>query len=80
MHVRLLNFDVMQVDDRVQGNHPRIRRFADHLAMHLAAGWYIDDEIALDPGGAREAMARRQRPSALILLFGGADGSQVRRA
>ena len=48
VHVRLGDLDVVQADDGIERDLALIGRLADHLAMHLAAGWHINDEIAED--------------------------------
>ena len=61
MHVGLGDLDIMQANDRIDVDRMRLRALADDLAMHLALGRHIDDEIAQDARLAAEPAARRQR-------------------
>jgi hypothetical protein len=77
MHVRLLDFDVMQMHHRIQRDDTRIGCLTYNLAMHLAAGGYIDHQVTLDAGGTGQPVSVGQGPPASELLFGGAQWTQV---
>ena len=61
VHVGLGDLDIMQANDRIDVDRMRLRALADDLAMHLALGRHINDEIAQDARLAAESAARRQR-------------------
>ena len=61
VHVGLGDLDIMQANDRIDVYRMRLRALADDLAMHLALGRHINDEIAQDARLAAESAARRQR-------------------
>ena len=61
VHVGLGDLDIMQANDRIDVDRMRLRALADDLAMHLALGRHVDDEIAQDARLAAESAARRQR-------------------
>src|ERR1700722_16821057 len=51
----------MQANNRIDIDRMRLRALAHDLAMHLALGRHINDEIAEDARLAAESAARRQR-------------------
>jgi hypothetical protein len=79
VHVRLLDFDVVKVHNRIERDHTIVRGLADHLPVHLAGWRHIDDEIAHDPGRAGKSMPRRQRAPASVADLGLAQRRQVLR-
>ena len=52
MHVRLLHLHVVQAHDGIQLDVVLIGILAHDLAMHLAVGRNVDDDVGFDPRGA----------------------------
>ena len=52
----------MEPDDRVELDRMRVGLLAHDLAVELALGWDVDDEIAGHACCAAEAAVRRARP------------------
>ena len=65
LHVRLLHLDVINTYNRVQLYVVNLGPLAHDLAVHLAVGWDIDDDITQNLGGATQATPGRQ-----LLHFG----------
>ena len=78
LHVRLLHFDVVQADDRVQLDLARIGILAHDLAMDLAAGRNVHDHVALHERRAGKTVTGRQPPPARVALLDFADGGNAR--
>jgi hypothetical protein len=72
VHVGFLDLDIVQMNDGIQGNDPALGGFAHHLAMHLAARGYVDNQVAFDTGMAGQPVSGRQRFAAreILLRFG----------
>src|SRR5256885_15291670 len=79
MHVGLAYLDVMKMHDRIQGDRVRLHRLAHHLAVHLAAGGHVDDEVALDLCGARQPGTGKQWTPPREALLGWAQGGEIGR-
>ena len=52
--VGLLDLDVVEPDDGVDLDRVRVGLLAHDLPVHLALGWHVDHELALDVGRAAE--------------------------
>ena len=78
LHVRLLHFDVVQADDRIQLDLARIGILAHDLAMDLAAGRNVHDHVALHERRAGKTVTGRQPPPARVALLDFADGGNAR--
>ena len=66
VHVRLGDLDVIEADDRIDLDRMRLGALAHNLAMDLALGRDVDDEIAANPGLATKPPAGDKRAA----LFG----------
>ncbi len=77
VHVRLLDLDVVQMDDGIERDRPCVRRLAHDLPMYLTTGRHIDDEVARDSGRAGQAMSRGQGPAACVTFLGRTQRTQV---
>ena len=69
VQIRLLYFDVIQVHGRVECNVAIFGCFANNLPMHLASGWDVDDEIALNSRLATQSAAILKRLLAPLAVF-----------
>ncbi len=70
----------MQAHTRVERDVAILRLLAHDLAVHLAFGRHVDDEVALDERLAAEAMILLERPAPFAeLLLRLAHGGQVLR-
>ena len=58
VHVGLAHLDVVQAHDRVQLDLARVGVLAHDLAVDLAAGRHVDDDVALRRASSRTADAR----------------------
>ncbi len=61
MQLGLGHFDEVQMHARVERDVPMLGALPDHLAMHLALGRHVDDEVAPDLGLAAEPAALCKR-------------------
>ena len=61
VHVGLGDLDIMQAHDRIDVDRMGLGALAHDLAMHLAVGRHVDDEVAGDPGLATEPSSGRKR-------------------
>src|SRR5205807_6818040 len=77
MHVGLAHLDVMKMHDRIEGDGARVRGLAHHLAVDLAAGRHVDDEVALDVRRAGQPVTRWQRAATREALLGGAYRGEI---
>ena len=70
LHVGFRHLDVMQLDERIELDVPRLGGLAHDLAVNLAARRHIDHDVRFDAGLAREPAPRRERLPARITLLG----------
>ena len=55
--LRLLDLDVVEADDRIDGDRARVGFLAHDLPVHLALGRHVDHRVVCDEGGTAEATA-----------------------
>ena len=60
LHVRLVDLDVAELRDRIALDDARLGALPDDLPVDLHVLRHVDDEVALDRGGAGEAALGRQ--------------------
>ncbi len=77
VHVRLLDFDKVQADQRVEMDVMRLGFFAHHLFVDLAARRHVDHHIALHLRAAGQAAAFGQRLGRAIGFFYGGYRRQI---
>ena len=78
LHVRFFHLDVVQANDRVQLDLARIRVLAHDLAVNLAAGRHVDDDVALDARLAGQAMPLCEPAAFRIARLDFGDGRDAR--
>ena len=80
VHVRLADLDVMQAHHRIDFDRMLFGALAHDLAMDLALGRHVDDEIAADLRLAAEPPSRRQRAALVgVALLDRVPGRRVSR-
>ncbi len=77
--VGLLDLDVVETHDGVDLDRMGVGLLAHDLPVHLALGRDVDDELALDVGGAAEAAACREALVGGVRALHRTDRREVRR-
>ncbi len=68
--VGLADLDVVQPHDRIDLDRVRVGLLAHDLAVHLALGRHVDDEVATDAGVAAEPAAGGEAAAVAVALLG----------
>ncbi len=71
VHVGLFDLDILQADRRGQDNIAGLGAFANDLAVDLAFGRHINDDVPLNRGLTSQAAALGQPAFVVIALFDG---------
>ena len=77
VHVGRLHLDVVQADHGIELDVVRLGGLAHDLAVHLAVGRHVDDDVALDLRRAGKAPPGRHRLAAAVVLLDGAERREV---
>jgi hypothetical protein len=70
--IGLGNFNVMEADHRIHGKRSHPGTLPHHLAMDLAVGGNIDDDVVVYLSGAPQPLALAQGPLSPIVDLGSA--------